>query len=77
MTMELEWTQQRVTSWGKRQWSTEVEALGREVDLVTDIVKNPSRATYGRFIIDSLKIVHPLLSAPGVGSPATLPVACH
>lgn len=56
---------------GKRQG----EALGREVDLVTDIVKNVSRAIYGYFIIDSLQIVHPLLSAAGMGSPATLPVA--
>lgn len=55
---------------GKRQG----EALDREVDLVTD-VKNVSRAIYGHFIIDSLQIVHPLLSAAGMGSPATLPVA--
>lgn len=46
---------------------------------VTDIVKNAGRATCARFgfIIDSLQIVHPSLSAPGVAPPAALPVVCH
>ena len=69
---------QRVTSQGGDNGVPRArctQAPSGEVCLVADIVKNASRATCGWFYYYFLCKLCTLLSAHGVGPPATLPVA--